>query len=148
MGWGSLATFVAASCLSTLRFFFPNVLYEPPATFKAGYPEEYKIGEVSERFKEEHKVWIYRSKKGITAYLALCTHLGCTPHFRPENKTFFCGCHGGVFNLEGDPIAGPPPIPLYRLGVSLAPDGKILVDKNLREADPKKRDKEPYLLVV
>ena len=38
LGWGALLGFFASSAGATLRFIFPNVLYEPPQTFKAGHP--------------------------------------------------------------------------------------------------------------
>src|SRR5438094_7329720 len=36
LGWGALLGFFASSAGATLRFIFPNVLYEPPQTFNAG----------------------------------------------------------------------------------------------------------------
>ena len=34
------------------RFMFPNVLTEPPSTFKVGFPADFAIGVVDTRFKE------------------------------------------------------------------------------------------------
>ena len=53
-----------------------------------------------------------RSRKPeILVMLGVCTHLGCSPKFRPETAPedlgpdwrggFFCPCHGSLFDLAG-----------------------------------------------
>ena len=42
------------------------------------------------------------------ALSSVCPHLGCRVHWEPQNQRFFCPCHNGAFNVQGDPIAGPP----------------------------------------
>jgi len=44
--------------------------------------------------------------------IGLCTHLGCIPAYKPEEKKFLCACHGGEFDASGKQIFGPPPSPL------------------------------------
>jgi ubiquinol-cytochrome c reductase iron-sulfur subunit len=45
--------------------------------------------------------------------IGLCTHLGCIPAYKKDTKTFFCACHGGVFDASGVNEPGlPPPSPL------------------------------------
>ena len=44
------------------RFMFPNVLFEPVQKFKAGFPGDYSIGEVDERWKEKFGVWVVRTE--------------------------------------------------------------------------------------
>jgi len=45
--------------------------------------------------------------------IGLCTHLGCIPAYKKDTHTFFCACHGGVFDVSGvnEPNL-PPPSPL------------------------------------
>ncbi len=62
----------------------------------------------------------YRTPSGATVviavqspgeYLALssvCPHLGCQVHWEAAKDRFFCPCHNGVFNAEGQGTAGPP----------------------------------------
>jgi cytochrome b6-f complex iron-sulfur subunit len=80
-GWGIFAAFSGISLLAALRSAFPRVLFTPPSAFKAGLPTDYTIGEVSEKFKKDQRVWIIRSDEGIYALFAKCTHLGCTPRW-------------------------------------------------------------------
>ena len=58
LGWAAFAAVVGGYATMVLRFFFPNVLFEPKQSFQAGYPEEYQIGFVSERWKSKYGVWI------------------------------------------------------------------------------------------
>jgi ubiquinol-cytochrome c reductase iron-sulfur subunit len=61
----------------------------------------------------------YRSiKPEIFVAIGLCTHLGCSPTFRPEiaphdlgadwKGGFFCPCHGSRFDLAGRVYSGVP----------------------------------------
>ena len=63
LGLGSLAVSLASTVYANFRFFFPKVLYEPPAQFKAGVPGDYQAGTVSDRWAKEHQVWIVREKR-------------------------------------------------------------------------------------
>lgn len=111
------------------RFFFPNVLFEPPTEFRAGTPDQLRIGEVDSRFKESHKVWLVRDAEGIYALLAVCTHLGCTPNWLPEDQKFKCPCHGSGFYKSGINFEGPAPRPLERVEIRLTEEGQIEIDK-------------------
>lgn len=53
-----------------------------------------------------------QGEKQVLAYSAICTHLACIVDYQPENRTFFCACHNGVYDVYGNNIAGPPPRPL------------------------------------
>lgn len=135
LSWMGLAwiAFVAALgnvAAMSARFFFPNVLFEPPSVFLAGTPDELRVGEVDRRFKESHKVWLVRDEEGIYALLAVCTHLGCTPNWLPEDQKFKCPCHGSGFYKSGINFEGPAPRPLERVEVSLTADGQIEIDKS------------------
>jgi cytochrome b6-f complex iron-sulfur subunit len=121
------ASFLAALGAMT-RFMFPNVLFEPAMTFKAGFPEEFSLG-VDERFKEKFGVWVVRNESGIYALSTTCTHLGCTPNWLAGESKFKCPCHGSGFYMTGINFEGPAPRPLERYRVVLADDGQVLVDK-------------------
>ena len=60
---------------------------------------------------------------------AVCTHLGCTVEFQPDQKWIHCACHGGTYDMTtGKNIAGPPPKPLTQYKVEIA-DGQFVVTR-------------------
>lgn len=65
------------------------------------------------------KFLLIRREESIRAFSTTCTHLGCQVHWKPEKKTFFCPCHDGVFDADGNPISGPPPSPLAQYNVEI-----------------------------
>jgi cytochrome b6-f complex iron-sulfur subunit len=148
VGWGSFATFFGGITLGTLRFFFPRVLYEPLQQFIAGKAEDYQVGEVSTRMLKEQRVWMIRNGEGIYALIAICTHLGCTPIWHPAEERIKCPCHGSNFLVDGQNVAGPAPVPLFRAAIALDLAGNIVVDKGRQENQPDKRNKPPFLLPV
>lgn len=131
LSWGGFGIFAGISLLAFVRSAFPRVLFTPPSTFKAGLPNEYTIGEVSERFKQEQRVWIIREADGFYALFAKCTHLGCTPRWLKVEEKFKCPCHGSGFRKTGINFEGPAPRPLERFRISLAEDGQLVVDKSI-----------------
>src|ERR1700757_1535403 len=61
LAWVAFTASMLAAVTATARFMFPNVLFEPPPTFKAGFPNEIQVGQVDERFKQRFAVWLGRS---------------------------------------------------------------------------------------
>ncbi|NOX54078.1 MAG: Rieske (2Fe-2S) protein [Planctomycetes bacterium] len=55
----------------------------------------------------------------IRAFNAICTHMDCTVHYRPDHGDIFCSCHNGVYDLNGHNVSGPPPRPLETYKVTL-----------------------------
>lgn len=131
-GWGAVLSFLGIATLGWVRYMFPRVLFEPPSTFKAGYPTDYVVGEVSNKYKASKRVWIVRTEEGFYALLAICTHLGCTPRWLAGENKFKCPCHGSGFTKEGINFEGPAPRPLERVKITLSDDGQLLVDKSVK----------------
>ena len=130
LAWTAFTASMLAAATATTRFMFPNVLFEPPPTFKAGFPDEIQVGQVDERFKQKSAVWLVRDPNGIYALSTVCTHLGCTPNWLEAEQKFKCPCHGSGYYKSGVNFEGPTPRPLERFSISLADDGQILVDKS------------------
>lgn len=150
--WGTFLAGMLGSLLATLRYFFPNVTYDPPSVFKIGRPEDYLPGEVDDRWKKKYRVWVIRDIPsrggGFYVIYARCTHLGCTPNWLAGQNKFKCPCHGSGFRWGGINFEGPAPRPLERCRVALADDGQIQVDVNARFKDPKDWGRpEAYLKV-
>jgi len=147
VGWIAFSAAMAGFLSSILRFFFPNVLFEPPTSFKAGKPSEFKLGVVDERFKNQFGVWIIRSVEGIYALSTVCTHLGCTPTWMAGENKFKCPCHGSGFDKAGIAFEGPAPRPLERYSIGLADDGQILVDKSKKFQEEKGEWSDPQSIL-
>ncbi|HEX5000415.1 MAG TPA: ubiquinol-cytochrome c reductase iron-sulfur subunit [Terriglobia bacterium] len=131
VSWAAFSASVAVMAAATTRFFFPNVLFEPSSEFEAGLPVEIKTGAVDERFKESKRVWIVRDAGRIYALRAICTHLGCTPNWFPDQQIFKCPCHGSGYYKSGVNFEGPTPRPLERVAIRLAADGQIEIDTSV-----------------
>ena len=58
---------------------------------------------------------VWDGGKTVHALSATCTHLGCQVRWDPGSTTFRCPCHGGVFDVQGAVVEGPPPRPLDRV---------------------------------
>jgi cytochrome b6-f complex iron-sulfur subunit len=54
------------------------------------------------------------------ALSSICTHQGCSVNYGPIAKQFSCPCHGGLFNISGKVLGGPPPSPLKQYTVALS----------------------------
>ena len=129
VGWVAFLGAMGASLTAIGRLFFPNVTFEPPQQFKAGFPGEYAVNKVDERFKKKYGVWVVRNEKGIYILSTVCTHLGCTPNWLEGEQKFKCPCHGSGYYSTGVNFEGPAPRPLERFKIALAEDGQIAVDK-------------------
>lgn len=71
-------------------------------------------------------VYIHRNRNGLLCFDPACTHLGCRIRFQADKDRYFCPCHGGVFDAEGNVVSGPPPKPLKQHQVK-SEGGKIYV---------------------
>jgi cytochrome b6-f complex iron-sulfur subunit len=138
-GWALFTLGAGAGTIGMVRFLFPNVLFEPPSSFKAGLPSEFAEG-VDERFKETMGTWLVRvpsdplsghaGEDGLYALSTTCTHLGCIPNWLAADQKFKCPCHGSGFRMSGMHFEGPAPRPLERYRIVRADDGQVLVDKS------------------
>lgn len=64
---------------------------------------------------QEKAVYVWRrSDDEFIVYSRACTDLGCPVNWDPGSEWFFCPCHGGIFDKEGNRRAGPPKRPLWR----------------------------------
>jgi cytochrome b6-f complex iron-sulfur subunit len=127
LSWALVAAFLTAWLLAFFRFFLPRTLFEPATTFKIGYPSDFGLG-VDTKFQQKYRIWVDRTPDRIFVIYARCTHLGCTPDWKPAENKFKCPCHGSGYDSEGINFEGPAPRPMDRARVEIAPDGQILVD--------------------
>ncbi len=135
--WGLLGAATGAFSLGIARFMMPNVLVEPPTKFKIGTPGDFPPETVITKFKAERGIWVvntnsYNGEQVIYALASVCTHLGCTPNWLEGEQKYKCPCHGSGFYKSGINFEGPAPRPLERVGLALASDGMLEVDKSLK----------------
>jgi cytochrome b6-f complex iron-sulfur subunit len=131
LGWGGFGVFSIIGVLCFIRSAFPRVLFLPPSKFKAGFPSDYIVGEVNEKYLRAYRTWVIRTKAGIYAIFAKCTHLGCTPRWLKSEYKFKCPCHGSGYYISGLNFEGPAPRPMDRFKISVGDDGQLLVDKSV-----------------
>ena len=128
--------FLGTNFFMFLRFFFPRTLFEPKTVFRIGYPSDFGYG-IDTKFQKDHRIWVVRNSEGIFVVYARCTHLGCTPDWKPSENKFKCPCHGSGYDTEGINFEGPAPRPLDRAKVELDPEGQIVVNTGVLFTWPK-----------
>lgn len=72
-------------------------------------------------------VYLVKSADVVVALDSTCTHLGCRTRYNAETNQIECPCHGGVYDITGQVIAGPPPKALATLATRIEGD-RILVE--------------------
>ncbi len=148
LGWSALVLASLGALYQSLKYIFPNALYEDPAAFKAGPPSEYAVS--STTVITDKRVVINRDSDGFYAIRLVCTHLGCTPRYfsdvtsdliaqgisglratkaNPAVEGFKCPCHGSRFYRDAINFFGPAPRPMDRLNIEVSRDGRLFVDR-------------------
>lgn len=70
--------------------------------------------------EEELSVYVLTDNgRDFIAMSNICTHLGCRIRWVADTEQFFCPCHNGVFDKDGEIVAGPVPRPLDRYEVKV-----------------------------
>ena len=103
---GALTIAGIGAAVVTVKYASPNVLFEPPTTFRAGKPEDFNDRVT---YFPDQQVYIVRTDKGMWAMSAVCTHLGCITQWKPDSEQIACPCHGSKFKIAGTVQAGPAP---------------------------------------
>ena len=125
--WTAVGGFLATCFMMFLRFFLPRTIFEPSTIFRVGYPSDFGFG-VDTKFQQQYRIWVVRNAERLFVIYARCTHLGCTPDWKPSENKFKCPCHGSGYTSEGINFEGPAPRPMDRAHVELDPTGQILVN--------------------
>ena len=87
-----------------------------PTLFKA------RVERVAGWIVEEDQLSVYvltDNGRDFIAMSNICTHLGCRVRWIADSDQFYCPCHVGIFDREGNVVAGPPPRPLDRYEVKV-----------------------------
>jgi Rieske Fe-S protein len=127
LGVGVAGTAMALGYIGTAATFL-----EPPA---AGAEKLKEVGKVSDFQEGVPKLVTYQGETteegvyvlnmGKESWIAMdahCTHLQCLVPYVDAVKKFMCPCHGGVYDLKGNVLSGPPPRPLHRRAIQVKGD--------------------------
>lgn len=116
---------------------------------RLGRLEEFPVGAVSEAVvgdgdhatgvgvaawapSPRQAVYVWRPEaRRVVVFSRACTDLGCPVNYDPGSQCYLCPCHGGIFNSDGERMAGPPDRPLYRFDVRVR---KAVVEIDLSSA--------------
>ncbi len=130
LGLGILA-WLAAVLYPIIDYFkIPPQTEAAPSSVVAGSVKDFKpnTGKVF-RFGNEPAILVDTPDGKLKAFTAVCTHLQCTVQYRPDMQKIWCACHGGVYDLNGRNVSGPPPRPLTEYDVTVKGE-QIVVSKS------------------
>ena len=84
------------------------------------------LDEKSEGFSESE---IEEIQSNLNVLSSSCAHLGCPVRWliREGEGEFLCPCHGGIYNINGEYVAGPPPRDMYSYDFEVREDGTVHV---------------------
>jgi quinol---cytochrome c reductase iron-sulfur subunit, bacillus type len=71
-------------------------------------------------------VYLVKSGDRVRALHSTCTHLGCRTSYDRDTRRILCPCHGGVYDVQGNVIAGPPPAALQGLSTRVENDSVLV----------------------
>ena len=119
---GGLTTVLGAFALRPLR------MAAPPRWVRAGaigdltpnvpVPKVIAVSRQDGWYRERTRQTVFLvwdGDKTVRALSATCTHLGCQVRWDASTTKFRCPCHGGVFDVDGTVVEGPPPRALDRV---------------------------------
>ena len=80
-------------------------------------------------------VYVVKPTEGeLLALSNICTHMQCDVHWDTQLGQFLCPCHGGLYDMRGNNVGGPPPQPLaqwvHRITYDAASGRNILQIQN------------------
>ena len=79
-----------------------------------------------------------------------CAHLGCPVRWviTEGEGEFLCPCHGGIYDINGTYVAGPPPRNMYSYTFEVRDDGNVYVkhEFNIKPGIPGISTQEPYVI--
>jgi cytochrome b6-f complex iron-sulfur subunit len=94
--------------------------------------DELPYGEHTRFMDGDRPVELYRTFDRVRARSLMCTHQGCEVRWIEEENIYLCPCHDGKFDAGGEPIYGPPRLPLVELEVTVT-DTEVIVGAGREE---------------
>lgn len=126
---GSLALGLLSSVGVVVAYIFPPERREfnpGRLRLRVASLSDFSIGKAKQVVFAGRPIWVLRLNSGFVALSAVCTHRGCIVNWDERRQLLSCPCHGGVFDMNGNVVAGLPRQPLPRLPVEVLGDGVFL----------------------
>jgi Rieske Fe-S protein len=122
---------------------FSAINYVPTVvTLSPGVGEAGKTTVYVRQFNAEIDTDPYDANTPYIAISSRCAHLGCPVRWVDAAERFICPCHGGVYDLLGRRVGGPPVRPLDRFYTRVAGEqvqigSRFSVNSELRRFSPR-----------
>lgn len=92
-----------------------------------------------------------RALENLNVLSNSCAHLGCPVRWLVVGGKgeFLCPCHGGIYDINGEYVAGPPPRGMYHYAkAEIREDGKLYVkhEYDIDPGIPGLSTQEPYVV--
>ena len=65
-----------------------------------------------------------------------CAHLGCPVRWLPDRGELLCPCHGGIYDINGGLLGGPPPQGLYKYAFEVREGGGMYIKHEFVNGKP------------
>lgn len=80
-----------------------------------------------EKTVNSYGVYVVKPAEGDPYVLSnICTHLSCRVTWKEDENIYFCPCHDGQFDIQGQVVDGPPPHPLKEYETKIE-DGTLYI---------------------
>lgn len=106
------------------------------------------LDQKSEGFSDSE---IQEIKENLNVLSNSCAHLGCPVRWMVIGGTgeFLCPCHGGIYDINGNYVAGPPPRGMYHYTeTEIRDNGKLYVkhEYDINKGIPGISTQQPYVV--
>ena len=101
------------------------------------------LGDLGGNLSEEQ---ISTVTENINVLSNSCAHLGCPVRWLVSegHGEFLCPCHGGIYDINGNYVAGPPPRGMYSYTYEVRQDGKVYIKHDFDTEG--KGSQQPYVI--
>lgn len=84
-----------------------NVPESEPTKFEVAFPQNaWPVPEVKQA------VYVVKVNGKTRVLSNVCSHMQCPVRWETTLRQFLCPCHGGLYDITGQNVGGPPPKPL------------------------------------
>jgi quinol---cytochrome c reductase iron-sulfur subunit, bacillus type len=84
-----------------------NVPEGQPTKFEVTFPQNaWPVPDV------KAAVFVVKQTAATRIFSNVCTHMQCPVRWESATNQFLCPCHGGLYDINGQNVGGPPPKPL------------------------------------